>query len=99
MDEPKSTTKEDVSKSSAATKGASSSSSRNTTPSSQAPVTEDEIRTVLLHKAPVTTQDLVGTFKARLRNSEDKKAFAEILKRISKIQKTNGQNYVVLRER
>ena len=30
---------------------------------------------------------------------QDKKAFADILRRISKIQKTNGHNYVVLREK
>lgn len=29
---------------------------------------------------------------------QDKNAFADILKKISKIQKTNGHNYVVLRE-
>ncbi|KAK3157372.1 hypothetical protein QOZ80_2AG0120590 [Eleusine coracana subsp. coracana] len=62
------------------------------------PVTEDEIRSVLLAVAPVTTQDLVSRFKSRLRGPEDKNAFAEILKKISKIQKTNGHNYVVLRE-
>ncbi|XP_068654791.1 transcription initiation factor IIF subunit alpha-like isoform X2 [Aristolochia californica] len=66
---------------------------------SPAPVTEEEIRAVLLQKAPVTTQDLVAKFKARLRTPEDKSGFAEILKRISKIQKTNGPNYVVLREK
>lgn len=70
-------------------------SSRNANVS---PVTEDEIRTVLLAVAPVTTQDLVSRFKSRLRGPEDKNAFAEILKKISKIQKTNGHNYVVLRE-
>ncbi|CAN6283522.1 unnamed protein product [Urochloa humidicola] len=62
------------------------------------PVTEDEIRSVLLAVAPVTTQDLVSRFKSRLRGPEDKNAFAEILKKISKIQKTNGHNYVVLRD-
>ncbi|TXG69698.1 hypothetical protein EZV62_004633 [Acer yangbiense] len=68
--------------------------------SNTGPVTEEEIRAVLLQKAPVTTQDLVANFKARLKSSEDKKAFAEILRRISKIQKTNnGSNYVVLREK
>ncbi|KQJ96401.1 transcription initiation factor IIF subunit alpha isoform X2 [Brachypodium distachyon] len=72
-----------------------SASSRNANVS---PVTEDEIRTVLLAVAPVTTQDLVSRFKSRLRGPEDKNAFAEILKKISKIQKTNGHNYVVLRE-
>lgn len=30
---------------------------------------------------------------------QDKKAFAEILKVISKIQKTSGSNYVVLRDK
>lgn len=30
---------------------------------------------------------------------QDKKAFADILRRISKIQKTNGPNYVVLRDK
>ncbi|XP_068657461.1 transcription initiation factor IIF subunit alpha-like isoform X2 [Aristolochia californica] len=64
-----------------------------------APVTEEEIRVVLLQKATVTTQDLVAKFKARLRTLEDKSAFAEILRRISKIQKTNGPSYVVLREK
>ncbi|KAL5224988.1 hypothetical protein ABZP36_011627, partial [Zizania latifolia] len=34
------------------------------------PVTEDEIRTVLLAVAPVTTQDLVSRFKSRLRGPE-----------------------------
>ncbi|KAL0306011.1 UNVERIFIED_CONTAM: Transcription initiation factor IIF subunit alpha [Sesamum radiatum] len=63
------------------------------------PVTEDEIRAVLLQKTPVTTQDLVAKFKSRLKLKEDKDAFAAILRRISKIQKTNGANYVVLRER
>ncbi|XP_078433060.1 transcription initiation factor IIF subunit alpha RAP74 [Wolffia australiana] len=64
-----------------------------------APVTEEEIRSALLVMSPVTTQDLVAKFKPRLRSSEDKKAFADILKRISKIQKTNGANYVVLRDK
>ncbi|GMH15764.1 hypothetical protein Nepgr_017605 [Nepenthes gracilis] len=97
--EPKVLTKEDASKSSMPTKGMPSSSSRTAAPSSQAPVSEDEIRAVLLQKAPVKTQELVAVFKSRLRCQEDKNAFAEILKRISKIQKTNGLNYVVLRER
>ena len=30
---------------------------------------------------------------------QDKKAFADILRRISKIQKANGHNYIVLREK
>ncbi|KAH9613670.1 hypothetical protein KSS87_005170 [Heliosperma pusillum] len=67
--------------------------------SAQGPVKEEEIRAVLLQRSPLTTSELVATFKARLKSPEDKKAFAEILKRISKIQKTsNNQNYVVLRK-
>ncbi|KAG0501447.1 hypothetical protein HPP92_001519 [Vanilla planifolia] len=61
------------------------------------PVTEEEIRAVLLAMAPVTTQELVAKFKGRIKSKEDKDAFAAILRRISKIQKTNGQNYVVLK--
>lgn len=76
-------------------KGASSSKPASAT----GPVTEDEIRAVLLHKAPVTTQDLVAKFKSRLRTKEDKSAFADILRKISKIQKTNGPSYVVLRDK
>ncbi|XP_057976608.1 transcription initiation factor IIF subunit alpha-like isoform X2 [Malania oleifera] len=78
---------------------ATQSSSSKSGSTSAGPVTEDEIRAVLLQKAPVTTQELVANFKARLKSPEDKKAFADILRRISKIQKTNGPNYVVLRER
>ncbi|KAL6520507.1 Transcription initiation factor IIF subunit alpha [Orobanche hederae] len=63
------------------------------------PVTENEIRAMLMQKTPVTTQDLVAKFKSRLKVKEDKGAFADILRRISKIQKTSGASYVVLRER
>lgn len=73
------------------------SSKTGSTPSG--PVTEDEIRAVLLQKGPVTTQDLVAKFKSRLKTKEDKDAFAAILRRISKIQKTSGSSYVVLRDR
>lgn len=34
------------------------------------PVTEEEIRAVLRQRTPVTTQDLVAKFKARLRSQE-----------------------------
>lgn len=87
------------SKVTATAKGTPSSSVKTGSTSSAGPVTEDEIRAVLLQKAPVTTQDLVAKFKARLKSQEDKKAFADILRRISKIQKTNGPNYVVLRDK
>ncbi|KAL3521892.1 hypothetical protein ACH5RR_014726 [Cinchona calisaya] len=90
-----------VTKSTATPKVASqqqSSSNTGSTPPA-GPVTEDEIRAVLLQKGPVTTQDLVAKFKSRLKSKEDKDAFAAILRRISKIQKTSGSNYVVLRDR
>ncbi|XP_038995195.1 transcription initiation factor IIF subunit alpha-like isoform X1 [Hibiscus syriacus] len=77
-----------------------SSSSKAGSASAAGHVTEEEIRAVLLQKAPVTTSDLVAKFRARLKTPEDKKVFADILRRISKIQKTNGpNNYVVLREK
>ncbi|CAF1742437.1 unnamed protein product [Brassica oleracea var. botrytis] len=66
--------------------------------SATGPVTEDEIRAVLMEKKQVTTQDLVNGFKPRLKTREDKNAFADILKKISKIQKNAGsQSVVVLR--
>ncbi|XP_034899043.1 transcription initiation factor IIF subunit alpha isoform X1 [Populus alba] len=91
--------------SSPATKGTATpkvtppSSKTGSTSGSTGPVTEEEIRAVLLQNGPVTTQDLVARFKSRLRTPEDKKAFADILRRISKIQKTSGSNYVVLRDK
>ncbi|CAK9156850.1 unnamed protein product [Ilex paraguariensis] len=90
-----------TSKSSVPVKGAlsSSSSSKPGSTSTAGSVTEDEIRAVLMQKTPVTTQDLVSKFKSRLKSKEDKDAFAAILRRISKIQKTNGANFVVLREK
>ncbi|XP_058070786.1 transcription initiation factor IIF subunit alpha [Magnolia sinica] len=88
-----------ASKSNVPSKGSSTSSRTGATPSAE-PVTEDEIRAVLLQMAPVTTQDLVAKFRARLKAPQDKTAFAEILRKISKIQKTNnGPSYVVLRDR
>ncbi|KAI3870520.1 hypothetical protein MKX03_022713 [Papaver bracteatum] len=79
----------------------SSASSSVKAPADQStgPVTEEEIRAVLVQGARVTTQDLVAKFKARLKSKEDKDAFAAILRRISKIQKFNGANYVVLRDK
>ncbi|KAL7213673.1 hypothetical protein ACSBR2_016239 [Camellia fascicularis] len=89
-----------TSKSSVPAKCAPSSTSKTASTPSTGPVTEYEIRAVLMQKTPVTTQDLVVKFKSRLKGKEqDKDAFAATLRRISKIQKTNGPNYVVLRER
>jgi transcription initiation factor TFIIF subunit alpha len=61
-----------ASKSSVPSKGipSSSSSSKTVSTSSSGPVTEEEIRAVLTQKTPVTTQDLVANFKARLRSPE-----------------------------
>lgn len=47
-----------------------SSSSKTAGTPSTVPVTEEEIRAVLMQKTPVTTQDLVAKFKARLRCPE-----------------------------
>lgn len=56
-----------ASKGSAPPKGASSKSG-STPPSG--PVTEEEIRAVLVQKKLVTTQDLVAKFKSRLKSKE-----------------------------
>ncbi|RZB64133.1 Transcription initiation factor IIF subunit alpha isoform F [Glycine soja] len=102
--EPKVSTKDgngSASKNSAPPKGTPPLSSKaGSSTTTSGPVSEEEIRAVLRQKTPVTTQDLVAKFKARLRCSEDKQAFAEILKRISKIQKTtSGASYVILRDK
>ncbi|XP_059274929.1 transcription initiation factor IIF subunit alpha-like isoform X1 [Lycium ferocissimum] len=63
------------------------------------PITEDEIRAFLLQGKPVSTADLVLQFRSRLKSKEAKVAFAAVLKRICKIQKTRtGASYVLLRE-
>lgn len=99
--EPKSSGKDvngSASKSNAPQKGTPPpSSNAGSSNSASGPVTEQEIRAVLMQRTPLTTQELVAKFKGRLRCAEDKQAFAEILKRISKIQKTNGSSYVILR--
>ncbi|XP_052115925.1 zinc finger BED domain-containing protein RICESLEEPER 1 isoform X1 [Arachis duranensis] len=97
-----------ASKSNASAKGSapptpsSSSSKAGTSTAASGPVSEEEIRAVLKQKTRVTTQDLVAKFKARLRCKEDKDAFAEILKRICKIQRnptSNRPSYVILRDK
>ncbi|BBN04947.1 transcription initiation factor TFIIF subunit alpha [Marchantia polymorpha subsp. ruderalis] len=65
-------------------------------PANQA-VTEDEVMRVLKSTGPIKSTDLVAKFRSRLRSPEDKSAFAAILKKISRIQKTDGANYIVLR--
>lgn len=75
------------------------SSNAGSSNAASGPVTEEEIKAVLMQRTPLTTQELVAKFRARLRCKEDKEAFANILKRISKIQKTNGSSYVILREK
>ncbi|KAI3851862.1 hypothetical protein MKW98_019861 [Papaver atlanticum] len=99
------------SKSSAKEGSASASKGNNAIPSSgpaslsakapahpsTGPVTEEEIRAVLLESAPITTEGLVAEFWGRLKSEVDKNAFAAILRRISKKQKFDGANYLVLR--
>uniref|UniRef100_A0A0C9QUD0 Transcription initiation factor IIF subunit alpha n=1 Tax=Wollemia nobilis TaxID=56998 RepID=A0A0C9QUD0_9CONI len=80
-------------------KQAPAASSKSGAAQATGPVTEEEVRTALRQMAPVTTQELVAKFKARLKTPEDKSSFATILKKISRIQKTNGANFVVLRDK
>lgn len=73
--EQKSSVKEEngsAPKSNAQPKSASTPSSKagSSATTASGPVTEEEIRAVLMQKSPVTTQDLVAKFKARLRCSE-----------------------------
>ncbi|KAL5707788.1 hypothetical protein ACHQM5_018649 [Ranunculus cassubicifolius] len=65
---------------------------------STGPITEEEIIGFLKQNSPKTTVDLVTNFKSRLKSPKDKKAFAVILKKISKIRKSDGSGFVVLKE-
>lgn len=47
------------------------------------PVTAEEITAVLMQRAPLTTQELVGKFKARLRCSEVSSNFALSLSKLN----------------
>ena len=69
LQEQKSSEPAPASKSNVPSKGAPAASKAGGT-SSAGPVTEEEIRAVLMQKTPVTTQDLVAKFKARLRSPE-----------------------------
>ncbi|OEL38016.1 Transcription initiation factor IIF subunit alpha [Dichanthelium oligosanthes] len=62
------------------------------------PVTEEEVRTVLRAIAPATSQDLVSRFKNRVVTPEEKKAFLNIVRKISHLCKSNGRGYIVLRQ-
>ncbi|XP_023636121.1 transcription initiation factor IIF subunit alpha-like [Capsella rubella] len=64
------------------------------------PVTEDEIRNVLMENKQITTVELVMRFKDRLGTKEHKDAFADILKKIAMLQKdaASQKYFVVLRD-
>jgi len=64
-EEPSST-----SKSGTSSKDATSAAAKSGSTASGGPVTEEEIRSVLLATAPVTTQDLVANFKGRIKSQE-----------------------------
>ncbi|KAJ8423448.1 hypothetical protein Cgig2_005319 [Carnegiea gigantea] len=70
--EVKSTAKEDASKTSVPAKSTSAAFVKAESSSSAAsgPVSEEEIRAVLLQKSPMTTSALVSIFKARLKSPE-----------------------------
>ncbi|KAI3851858.1 hypothetical protein MKW98_019857 [Papaver atlanticum] len=80
-------------------RGSTLSSAKASADPSTGRVTEEEIRAFLVQSSPLTTQELVAKFKRRLNLKEEKNAFAAILRRISKIRKFDGANYVVLRDK
>ncbi|KAI3940045.1 hypothetical protein MKW92_050335 [Papaver armeniacum] len=80
-------------------RGSTLSSAKASADPSTGRVTEEEIRAFLVQSAPLTTQKLVAKFKRRLNLKEEKDVFAAILRRISKIRKFDGANYMVLRDK
>ncbi|RZC76731.1 hypothetical protein C5167_000882 [Papaver somniferum] len=79
-------------------RGPVSASTKAPADPSTGPITEEEIRAVLLESALLTTQALVAEFWERLKSKEEKNAFTAILRRIAKIRKSDEANYVVLRD-
>ncbi|KAG0589383.1 hypothetical protein KC19_1G017900 [Ceratodon purpureus] len=78
-------------------KGAPATTSAAAKPAAGGGVSEEEAKALLRSSGPIKSQDLVAKFKSRLKTQEDKAAFAAILKKISRIQKTDGVNFIVLR--
>ncbi|PNX84816.1 transcription initiation factor IIF subunit alpha-like protein, partial [Trifolium pratense] len=80
MGEPKSSGKDvngSASKSNAPPKGTPlPSSNAGSSNAASGPVTEQEIRAVLMQRTPLTTQELVAKFKGRLRCAEVSSNFA-----------------------
>uniref|UniRef100_A0A0E0KBC7 Transcription initiation factor IIF subunit alpha n=1 Tax=Oryza punctata TaxID=4537 RepID=A0A0E0KBC7_ORYPU len=66
------------------------------------PITVEEIRVVLRLYAPIAMQDFskdfMPRFSPRLRSPEDREAFLANLRKISHLQKINGQKYIILLE-
>ncbi|KAJ7563985.1 hypothetical protein O6H91_03G132800 [Diphasiastrum complanatum] len=99
------TTKKEPSVAATAAKAGSASSAKTPAtaakPGTQVPngVTEEEVKMVLQQTGPLKSQELVAKFKNRLKAPEDRNAFAVILKKISRIQKKEGTNFIVLRDK
>ena len=72
----------------------SSSSSSSLT---EGQISKEEVMHVILQRAPMTTLDMVSTFKGRLKSQESIKNFAGILKKLCRLTKINGRTLLVLR--
>lgn len=59
-----------ASKPGVSSKGSASAASKTGSATSSGPVTEEEMRSVLLATSPLTTQDLVAHFKGRIKSTE-----------------------------
>lgn len=70
--EQKSVKEEPVSENSVPAKGTTASLKTGSTPTGgpAGPVSEEEIRAVLMQKSPITTRDLVNNFPGRLKSKE-----------------------------
>ncbi|XP_062013006.1 transcription initiation factor IIF subunit alpha-like [Rosa rugosa] len=67
---------------------------------SASPVSEEEIRALLMQKAPIALPDFVNNFPERRKYSKEQKdAFTAIVKKVSELEKKNGISYVVLRKK
>ncbi|KAL6206913.1 hypothetical protein ACLB2K_024159 [Fragaria x ananassa] len=67
--------------------------------SASSPVSEDQIRALLMKKAPIPLSDFVNNFPERRKYSkEEKDAFSKIMKKVSTLQNKNGISYLLLKK-
>ncbi|KAK9935913.1 hypothetical protein M0R45_012786 [Rubus argutus] len=61
-------------------------------------VSEEEIRPIMMQKAPISGRDFIDHSPGRFRSYEEKVSLVEIMRKMDRMQKINGINHVIFRE-